>query len=107
MPKKGRLGLFADLRRGGLARKRWWCFLRRERGGVETPMHTMFTLMDFWQIVNSVLSKSKSVITSFLMAQRCSLLHLIKQSSFLKTFLVTIILMIPIALHLLSFVELI
>ena len=102
MPKKGRLGLFADLRGADLV-----VFLRGERGvGVETPMHTMFTLMDFWQIVNSVLSKSKSVIPSFLMAQRCSLLHLIKQSSFIKTFLVTIILMIPIALHLLSFVEL-
>ena len=35
--KRGGLGQFADLRGGGLARKREWCFL----GGFDTPMHTM------------------------------------------------------------------
>ena len=36
LPKKRGLGWFADLR-GGLARKRGWCF----RGGIDTPMQTM------------------------------------------------------------------
>ena len=35
-PKMGVLGQFPDLKGGGLARKRGWCF----RGG-DTPMHTM------------------------------------------------------------------
>ena len=42
LPKKGRLGQFADLRGGGgggLARKRGMLFLR----GVDTPMPTMNT----------------------------------------------------------------
>ena len=37
LPKKGRLGQFANLRRG-LARKRGWCFWGE---GIDTPMHPM------------------------------------------------------------------
>ena len=36
LPKKGELGQFANLRGGGLARKRGWCFW-----GVDTAIHTM------------------------------------------------------------------
>ena len=41
--------------------------------------------LDFWQINNSVLNKSKSAIPLF-NAQKCCLLHLIKQNCLLKTF---------------------
>ena len=45
LPKKGGLdfGLLADLREGGLTRKRGMVFLRMGvgGGGVEIPMHTM------------------------------------------------------------------
>ena len=36
LPKKGELGQFVNLR-GGLAKRRGWCF----SVGVNTPMHTM------------------------------------------------------------------
>ena len=41
--------------------------------------------LDFWQINNNVLNKSKSAIPLF-NAQECCLLHLIKQNCLLKTF---------------------
>ena len=44
---------------------------------------------DFWQIDNSVLNYGKSAYLLYSMAQRCCLLHLIKQNCLLKFFLIT------------------
>ena len=46
MPKKGGLGQFADLRGGGITRKRV-VFLR----GVDTPMHTNYDDVAYFEIL--------------------------------------------------------
>ena len=61
---------------------------------------------DFWQLVNRVLNKVKSAVPP-LFAQRCCLLHLIKQNCSLKTFLITLISMTRMSLYLFFFLELI
>ena len=57
---------------------------------------------DFWRIANSVLNKGKLLYLLYSTAQRCCLLHLIKQNCLLKTFLGTLILMTRVSLYLFS-----
>ena len=58
---------------------------------------------DFWWIASSVLKKVNLLYLLYSMAQRGSLLHLIKQDCLLKTFLKTLILMTKLSLYLFSF----
>ena len=62
---------------------------------------------DFLRIANSVFNKLNLLYLLYSMAQRCSLLHLINENGFLKTFLRTLILMTRQSLYLFSFLELI
>ena len=61
----------------------------------------------FWQIANSVLNKVNLLCLLYSVAWRCCLLHLIKQSCLLKTFLRTLMLMTQVSLPLFSLLELI
>ena len=60
---------------------------------------------DFWQIVNSVLNKSKSAISPLF--NRPKVLHLTMQNYLLENFLRTLILMTLVFLYLFSLLELI
>ena len=62
---------------------------------------------DFLRIANSVFNKLNLLYLLYSMAQRCSLLHLINENGFLKTFLRTLFLMTRQSLYLFSFLELI
>ena len=62
---------------------------------------------DFWRIANSVLNKGKSAIPHYSTDQRLYLLHLLKQTYWLKTFLRTQIMMTLEPLFLFSLLELI
>ena len=54
--------------------------------------------LDFWQIANSFFNKDKSAYLLYLTDWRFCLLHLVKQSYLLKTFLRTLILMALVSL---------
>ena len=62
---------------------------------------------NFWWIANIVSTTANLLYLHHSMARRCCLLHLIKQSYLLKTFLRTIILITQVSLYLVSLLELI
>ena len=62
---------------------------------------------DFWQIASSVLNKVNLLYFHYSMVQRGCLLHLIKQTCLLKTYLKTLVLMTQLSRYSFSFLELI